>query len=82
MPRSSKMKKGKNRVVVSNMFFFHPYLGKLPILTNIFQLGLKPPTRKRLFRVFFGGKRTFLPSYDSGQISFAIISLRDPSNNR
>ena len=27
------------QVVVSNMFYFHPYLGKIPILTNIFQLG-------------------------------------------
>ena len=23
----------------SNVFYFHPYLGKIPILTNIFQLG-------------------------------------------
>ena len=26
-------------VVVSNIFYLHPYLGKIPILTNIFQLG-------------------------------------------
>ena len=26
-------------VVVSNMFYFHPYLGKIPILTDIFQMG-------------------------------------------
>ena len=26
-------------VVVSNIFHFHPYLGKIPILTNIFQMG-------------------------------------------
>ena len=26
-------------VVVSNMFYFHPFLGKIPILTNIFQVG-------------------------------------------
>ena len=26
-------------VVVSNTFNFHPYLGKIPILTNIFQMG-------------------------------------------
>ena len=26
-------------VVVSNMFYFHPYLGKITILTNIFQMG-------------------------------------------
>ena len=28
-----------NWVVVSNMFNFHHYLGKIPILTNIFQMG-------------------------------------------
>ena len=32
-------------VVVSNVFYFQPYLEKIPILTNIFQMGLKPPTR-------------------------------------
>ena len=26
-------------VVVSNIFYFHPYLGKIPILTDIFQRG-------------------------------------------
>ena len=26
-------------VVVSIFFYFHPYLGKIPILTNIFQIG-------------------------------------------
>ena len=26
-------------VVVSSIFYFHPYLGKIPILTNIFQMG-------------------------------------------
>ena len=26
-------------VVVSKIFYFHPYLGKIPILTNIFQMG-------------------------------------------
>ena len=29
----------ENWVVVSNIFYLHPYLGKIPILTNIFQLG-------------------------------------------
>ena len=28
-----------NWVVVSNIFYFHPYLGKIPIFTNIFQMG-------------------------------------------
>ena len=33
-------------VMVSNIFYFHPYLGKIPILTNIFQMGWnhKPET--------------------------------------
>ena len=26
-------------LVVSNIFYFHPYLGKIPILTHIFQMG-------------------------------------------
>ena len=26
-------------LVVSNMFYFHPYLGKIPIFTNIIQMG-------------------------------------------
>ena len=30
-------------VVVSNIFYFHPYLGKIPILTNIFQRGWNHP---------------------------------------
>ena len=25
--------------MVSNIFYFHPYLGKIPILTNIFEMG-------------------------------------------
>ena len=29
----------QNWVVVSNVFYFHPYLGKIPNLTNIFQRG-------------------------------------------
>ena len=29
----------KNWLVVSNIFYFHPYLGKWSILTNIFQRG-------------------------------------------
>ena len=28
-----------NWVVVSNIFYFHPYWGKIPILTNISQRG-------------------------------------------
>ena len=48
--------------MVSNIFHFHPYLGKWSNLTNIFSNGLKPPTSdlvdndslKRLF--FFRGR--------------------------
>ena len=29
----------KNWVVVSNIVYFHPYLGKISNLTNIFQMG-------------------------------------------
>ena len=28
-----------------SFFYFHPYLGKIPILTNIFQWVVQPPTR-------------------------------------
>jgi len=31
------------QVVISNMFNFHPYLGKIPILDSYFSNGLKPP---------------------------------------
>ncbi len=33
-------------------FYFHLYLGKIPILTNIFSNGLKPQTREALQVVF------------------------------
>ena len=36
---TSKLQCEPNWVVVSNIFYFHPYLGKIPILTNIFQRG-------------------------------------------
>ena len=29
----------ENWVVVSNIFYFHPYLGKISNLSNIFQMG-------------------------------------------
>ena len=32
-------------LVVSNIFYVHPEIGgKIPILTHIFSMGLKPPT--------------------------------------
>ena len=33
-----------NWVVVSNIFYFHPYLGKIPILTSIFFKGVGSTT--------------------------------------
>ena len=36
----------QNWLVVSMIFYFHPYLGKWSNLTSIFSNGLKPPNRK------------------------------------
>ena len=47
-PRNEALSKGLKKPLVSlkalgggnsNIFYFHPYLGKIPILTNIFQMG-------------------------------------------
>ena len=35
-----------NWLVVSNISYFHPYLGKIPILTNIFQMGWNKTNQK------------------------------------
>ena len=44
-PHLSSKKTACLVVVVSNIFYVHPYLGKIPILTNMFQMGwLTPPT--------------------------------------
>ena len=37
--------------MVSNIFYFHPYLGKIPILTSIFfKWVVQPPTSSNLAR--------------------------------
>ena len=36
----------RNWLVVSNMFYFHPYLGKKTHFDQYFSTGLKPPTRE------------------------------------
>ena len=41
-----------NWLVVSNIFYFHPYLGKIPILTNIFQRGWNHQLDKHHFLLF------------------------------
>ena len=62
-------------LVVSNILYVHPYLGKIPILTDIFSDGLKPPTRlplglhsKAMF--FFLDKNTLPRSLWPGQQRF------------
>ena len=40
---------GYNWVVVSNISNFHPYLGKIPILINIFQMGWNHQLVQQLF---------------------------------
>ena len=47
-------------LVVSNILYFHPYLGKIPILTNIFQMGwnhqpVLPFPFKKTIRFFWAG---------------------------
>ena len=39
-------------LVVSNIFYVHPYLGKIPSLTIIFSNGLKPPTSSQIYGSF------------------------------
>ena len=39
--------------MVSNIFYFHPYLGKIPILTNIFQMGWNHQL-DWIWHIFFG----------------------------
>ena len=48
----------QNWVVVSNIFYFHPYLGKTPILTNIFQVGWNHQLEKH--RNNFNQKNMFI----------------------
>ena len=52
------------------MFYFHPYLGKIPILTNIFLNGLKPPTRHLflvLLKVFGENNESFEATWFLGK---------------
>ena len=80
-------KKIINWVVVSNMFYFHLYLGKIPILTNIFQMGWNhlsvTSVRHLVFRpVFFSSEKNIssrqknLRSQLFPQVERGIDSLR------
>ena len=53
-----------DQVVVSNIFYVHPYLGKIPILTNIFQ------RNHQLGEHFLG----FCPSYSPAAGNDVTIS--------
>ena len=48
-------------MVGSNIFYFQPYSGKIPILTNIFSDGLKPPKMNgwKMIHFLLGGFRLF-----------------------
>ena len=41
-------------LVVSNIFYFHPYLGKISILTNIFQMGWNHQPGMQIYGNFQG----------------------------
>ena len=45
------------------MLYFHPYLGKITMFTNIiyFSTGLKPPTSKEVQKGFAGSQLSALP---------------------
>ena len=43
----------ENWVVVSKIFYFHPYLGKWSNLTKIFQMGRNHQLEKQIITVFF-----------------------------
>ena len=53
--------------------FFHPYLGKWSNLTNIFQMGLKPPTS---YSLLFWGMCSPLKPYPSIQLTYIWWGFR------
>ena len=69
MPPTGSEKKGSpweikvTWVVVSNVFYFHPYLGKIPILTNIFQMGWNHQPVTDLFNPTVDGSEIRLTSW-------------------
>ena len=78
----------KNWVVVSKIFYFHPYLGKIPNLTNIFQRGcnhqpenLRPSFWKLGFLRDFSWKMTNLLDFwiFAVLIYFHVHQLQFPS---
>ena len=67
-------------MVVSNIFYFHPYLGKIPILTHIFQMGwFNHQLENTMFCIFFIPK-----AFDSRWASRSLLffSLQVASGGR
>ena len=71
----------KFSLVVSNIFYFHPYLGKIPILTNICSKGLKAPSHHfflkkkscRLLRQSFVSRPDFCSAFFRPWISWTAF---------
>ena len=65
-------------MVVSNIFYFHPYLGKIPILTNIFQRGWNHQL-DNLNNVFFRGlKLEVIMNFFGPNLHFLVASFEVP----
>ena len=58
-------------VVVPNIFYVHPYLGKIPILTNIFQMGWFNHKLDDLNKGFFCSEIRLKPKCASATNTFA-----------
>ena len=52
-------------MVVSNIFYFYPYLGKIPILTNVFGMGWN---HQLVIRFWVGG------AYPQGEHASALAA--------
>ena len=67
-------------VVVSNIFCFHPYLGKVPILTNIFQRGWNHQQEVVFTREIYDRRRSFPPLWfrlvEPPNSSFLLVAVR------
>ena len=64
-------------VVVSNIVYFHLYLGKIPILTNIFQMGWNHQLAFILFSflIFVPGIKSTIPRCSMYGLFFSYIHL-------
>ena len=61
------------------MFYFHPYLGKIPILTNIFSKGLKPPSRICFILSERICQKAFLVVQSYAKPGFHVVELLIPN---